>query len=140
MFRALSAYLGGKRRLAPLIFAELANVVPRSDWTGSVLLDPFSGGGAISLCAKAHGFSVVSGDLAERAVVVGRALIANSSIRLREADVLGLFRDPGGVPDSLGSIANILPEAQAQWFVRAAANAQQSADVVSQSNGCPGSS
>lgn len=43
---ALPPYLGGKRRLVPLILALLAGVLPRAAWPATTLLDAFSGGGA----------------------------------------------------------------------------------------------
>lgn len=43
IFDALPAYLGGKRRLAPLILASVARVLPRERWaTGA----PRLGGGS----------------------------------------------------------------------------------------------
>ena len=94
MFNALPAYQGGKRRLAPLIFALLGGRVPPSSWRRLVFADPFLGGGGVSLAAKANGFRVVCNDVALRSAVVGRALIANGSRRLGQADVLALLRDP----------------------------------------------
>lgn len=44
------------------------------------------------MAGKAHGFNVVASDIAERAAVVARALIANSSVSISEGDVLDLFR------------------------------------------------
>ena len=78
LWSGVPAYLGGKRRLCPVIFGMLAQYLPRNDWPGAVLLDPFSGGGAVSLYAKAFGFGVFASDVAERAALIGRALIANS--------------------------------------------------------------
>ncbi len=91
---ALPAYLGGKRKLAPLIFALLASRVPRSSWPRLALVDPFLGGGSISLLAKAYGFQVHCNDIAYRSALVGHALIANSSVTLSDADVAVLFREP----------------------------------------------
>lgn len=88
---ALPAYMGGKRLLAPLIFAELATVVPSDTWSHLALVDPFSGGGSVALHAKALGFSVVAGDVSALAVTVGLALVANSSVKLTAADLRGLF-------------------------------------------------
>jgi D12 class N6 adenine-specific DNA methyltransferase len=90
-FAALLPYLGGKRRLAPLIFAVLNESLGREQWSESLFLDAFFGGGAVGLFAKAVGFHVVASDIAERAMVSARALIANSSVRLRCEDVLSLF-------------------------------------------------
>ena len=61
-FASLPAYLGGKRRLCRLIFALLASEIPTDRWPGLTLVDPFLGGGAVSLSAKAHGLSVVCND------------------------------------------------------------------------------
>lgn len=90
-YHALPPYFGGKRKLCPTIFREIARVHPINSWPRLRLVDPFLGGGAVSLYAKARGFSVLCGDLAERAVVVGKALIENDSVTLGEADLLRLF-------------------------------------------------
>jgi len=90
-YLALPPYFGGKRELCPIIFRELAKVHPTANWPGLRLVDPFLGGGAVSLYAKARGFGVVCGDLAERSVVVGKALIENDSTMIGEADLLRLF-------------------------------------------------
>jgi hypothetical protein len=93
-FSALPAYLGGKRRLAPVIFALLDRHVPRSGWQGKTFVDPFLGGGSVSLFAKLHGFRVICNDLALRSVVIGRAFIANGSVTLERSDVALLLREP----------------------------------------------
>ena len=54
------------------------------------------GGGAVALAAKAQGFEVYASDRARRGAIVAAALIANSSVRLREADWLPALR-----PDDL---------------------------------------
>ncbi len=95
-FRALPAYFGGKRRLCPPIFALLGTVVPQNRWSGLTFVDPFLGGGSVSLFAKARGFRVVCNDLALRSAAVGRALVANSSVTLSQADLLVLLRQPSG--------------------------------------------
>lgn len=114
-FDALPPYLGGKRRLCPLIFALVAEQIPRHNWSQHSWLDPFSGGGAVSLSAKAHGFSVTASDLAERAVLVSRALVENSDVRLRRSDILGLFRDDG-VERAATQVPNVLSVDQARWI------------------------
>lgn len=126
-FRALPAYLGGKRRLCPLIFSLSAEQLPRRQWPESTLLDPFSSGGAVALYAKAQGFFVVASDLAERAAIVARALIANSSTRIGREDVLDLFREPDGAyPRAVAREApEVFSAAQAEWFDRALARARR---------------
>ncbi len=49
----------------------------------------------VSLYAKAQGFRVVATDIAERGIVVGEALVANSRVRLTREDVLRLAKDDG---------------------------------------------
>ena len=126
-FDALPAWLGGKRRLAPLIFALCDEELPRARWGDTVLLDPFSGGGAVSLYAKAQGFRVVASDVAERSAVIARALVANSDVRLRPDDVLSLFDEPAvGCPRVAGRyVTAVFSEAQADWIDRALAVADR---------------
>lgn len=95
LFSPLPAYLGGKRKLAPLIFALLDTRVPRSNWRGMTFVDACLGGGSVSLLSKAYGFRVVCNDLALRSAVVGRAFIANDTVTLDRGDVALLLRDPG---------------------------------------------
>lgn len=96
LFDALPPYLGGKRRLVPLILADLAAELPAAEWPGASFCDPMCGGGAVALAAKAQGFEVYASDRARRGAIVAAALIANSSVRLREADWLPALR-----PDDL---------------------------------------
>ncbi len=95
-FRALPAYFGGKRRLCRLIFALLATEISRDRWQALTFVDPFLGGGSVSLFAKAQGFRVLCNDLALRSAAVGRALIANSSVTLEPSDLAVLLRKPDG--------------------------------------------
>ena len=88
IWASLPPYLGGKRRLCPTIFREIDDLVPRRLWGRVAFLDAFLGGGSVSLYAKAQGFRVVATDIADRAIVVGEALIANSRVRLTKEDVL----------------------------------------------------
>ena len=48
LFDALPPYLGGKRRLAPLILADLAAELPAAEWPGASFCDPMCGGGAVA--------------------------------------------------------------------------------------------
>ena len=95
-FRALPAYLGGKRRLCRLILALLAKAVPQDRWPGLTFVDPFLGGGSVSLFAKAQGFHALCNDLALRAAAVGRALVANNTVVLEPADLAALLKKPSG--------------------------------------------
>jgi len=100
-FDGLIPYFGGKRKLAPRIFREIARVHPRETWSSLRLVDPFLGGGSVSLYAKAQGFGVLCGDIAERSFIIGRALIENDSVRLTRDDVLRLFTLPADHPHLL---------------------------------------
>ena len=131
-FRALPAYLGGKRRLCPLVFAALAELLPRERWGDSIFLDPMCGGGSAALFAKAQGFRVIASDVAERATIVARALVANSSVRLRSDDVLDLFRDPGVAYPRVAAHHSpaVFTAAQAAWLDRALARANPRSEPV----------
>jgi len=98
MWSALPPYLGGKRRLCPLILREVDRILPRRLWPNLTFLDGFMGGGSVALYAKAQGFSVVACDIAERAIVVGQALVENNRSKLTREDVLRLAKDPGESP------------------------------------------
>ena len=91
-YQALPAYFGGKRRLSPLVFSLLQELVPQQSWPGMQLLDPFLGGGSVSLYAKAQGFEVTCNDLALRSAAIGRAFIANPQVRLTPADIAQLLK------------------------------------------------
>jgi hypothetical protein len=77
-----------------VIFREIDRVVSREHWRRLVFLDGFLGGGSVSLYAKAQGFSVISTDLATRAIVIGDALIANDRIRLTREDLVRVLATP----------------------------------------------
>ena len=98
IWAALPPYLGGKRRLCPLVFREIDRVLPRRHWRGQTFLDGFLGGGSVSLYAKAQGFRVVAIDIATRAITIGEALIANSRVRLTREDVVRLAAPIDGPP------------------------------------------
>jgi adenine-specific DNA-methyltransferase len=93
IWSALPPYLGGKRRLCPIIFREIDRIVPRRRWSDLTLFDAFLGGGSVSLYGKAQGFKVIATDIAERAIVIGRALIENNRVRLAREDVLRILAD-----------------------------------------------
>ena len=118
-YSALPPYLGGKRRLAPLIFALLEDSLPRDAWSERVFLDPMCGGGAVALTAKAHGFQVVASDIATRGWIAARGLIANDHVRLDARDLAAMAAGCGSrvLPEALTSICT---PAQAAWLARAA--------------------
>ena len=132
IWRSLPPYLGGKRRLCPLIFRELGRVVPRKLWPQLTLLDGFLGGGAVSLFAKAQGFRVIGTDIAERSIVVGQALIANSRVTLRREDVLRVAAPSDGPPGRVerSYVPGTFTRAQARVLDQALSLAEESRDVA----------
>ena len=128
---ALPAYIGGKRRLAPRIFRELDRVFPRRLWGGARFVDAFAGACSVALYAKAQGFYHVRAiDVAERSVIVARALIANRRVHLTEADLLRIagteIRTPG--PIEALYVPSVFPANVARWLDRALATAEATAD------------
>ncbi|HKZ20282.1 MAG TPA: DNA adenine methylase, partial [Acidimicrobiia bacterium] len=96
LWSAAPPYLGGKRRLCSIIFREIDRIIPRRLWRTLTFLDAFHGGGSVSLFAKAQGFRVVACDIAERAIIIGRALVENTRVKLTREDVLRLLRPHDG--------------------------------------------
>lgn len=130
LWAALPPYLGGKRRLCPMIFREIHRLVPRRHWPGLTFLDAFLGGGSVSLYAKAQGFRVLAADIAERAVTVGQALIANSRVRLTREDVLRMLAptdDPPGRIET-GYVPLVFTRAQGRFLDRALGIAAKNSD------------
>ena len=78
MFNALLPYFGGKRKLCPIIFKQIAKHIPRNNWHRLTFVDAFLGSGAMSMYAKAQGFKVIANDIAERSYIAGEALIENN--------------------------------------------------------------
>jgi RHS repeat-associated protein len=92
-FQALPPYLGGKRKLIPWIFNRLSQIVSPTEWANLTFLDAFTGGGAVSLYAKAQGFQKVhSNDWSERSQFIIQGLLENQSIRLTREDQLRLVQ------------------------------------------------
>ena len=129
---ALPPYLGGKRRLSSLIFAALSDTLPRSKWHGARLADPFCGGGAVALHAKARGFEVIASDIALRAVIPARALVANSHTKLHRSDIVALFLEPDcDYPRVASELApGRLPVRAAEWIDRAIARARDRPEPI----------
>ena len=132
IWRALPPYLGGKRRLVGYIFREIDRVLPRKLWPRLTLLDGFLGGGSVSLYAKALGFSVIATDIAERAIVVGQALIENSRVVLRKEDALRIAAPSDGPPSRVehNYVPGTFTRAQARVLDRALSLAEESRDVA----------
>ena len=125
-FQALPPYLGGKRRLCPLIFAALAELVPRSEWSNMTFLDPMCGG-AIALYAKAHGFRTTASDRAQRGAIVAQALVANDRVCLRRADCVEISGRPTRAPNQAdGTVPGTAT--QLAWINHALEQASQCAD------------
>ena len=130
MWSALPPYLGGKRRLCPLILREVDRILPRRLWPDLTFLDGFMGGGSVALYAKAQGFSVVACDIAERAVVVGQALVENSRTKLTREDALRLAKNSSGSPGLIEQTyaPRTFTRAQARLLDRALAQAEAARD------------
>jgi adenine-specific DNA methylase len=132
MWSALPPYLGGKRRLCPLIFREVDRLLQRRAWPGMTFLDAFLGGGSVSLYAKAQGFRVIATDIAERAIVVGQALIENTRVRVTHDDVLRLAAPSDDAPGRVEQTyaPRVFTRAQARFLDRALAVAAETGDVA----------
>lgn len=86
---ALPPYLGGKRRLLPWIFKTLEKAAPRDTWHTLTFLDAFTGGGSVSLYAKAQGFrQIKSNDYSNRAQLIIQGLLENHHTLLSHEEVL----------------------------------------------------
>lgn len=82
MFQALLPYFGGKRKLCPIIFKAISEVLPREKWQGMTFVDGFMGSAAVALFAKAQGFRVLGNDISERGFIAGKVLIENNDRHL----------------------------------------------------------
>ena len=130
-FGALFPYLGGKRRLCPLIFREIDRLLPRRHWPGRAFLDGFLGGGSVSLYAKAMGFNVVASDIAERAITVGQALIENPRTKLSREDVVRILTPNNNEPAlrvEREYVPQILTKNVARFIDRALSQARNTGD------------
>jgi hypothetical protein len=88
-YQALPPYFGGKRRLNPWIFGHLNTILPKSEWKNRVFLDAFTGGGAVSLFAKRHGFGqIYANDWSARSQLVMDGLLRNQQTILSREDLL----------------------------------------------------
>lgn len=83
-FQSLPSYFGGKRKLVKYIFKPIKK-------TEGVFIDAFLGGGSVSLYAKAKGYKVIANDIAYRSLIIGKAIIANNSVKLESEDLARLF-------------------------------------------------
>ena len=132
IWSALPPYLGGKRRLCPLIFRELDRILPRRTWPSLTFLDGFLGGGSVSLYAKAQGLRVVATDIAERAMVVGRALIENSRVRLTREDILRVAAGNGNQDGLIEEkyVPAVFTRSQARLLDRIMSTADEARDAT----------
>lgn len=90
MMHALPPYAGGKRRLLGPIFRSLPSALE-----APVFVDPFLGGGSVSLYAKARGYRVLCNDVARRSHIIGRALIENDRVTLSHTALVALSQPNG---------------------------------------------
>lgn len=93
---AAPLYLGRKGWLVAALFALIRNSLPQEQWPASSFVDAFTGSATVAISAKRLGFGAVTAiDCAERGVIAARALVENSTVRLRDADVvLALAAEP----------------------------------------------
>ena len=126
-------YNGHNQKLARLIFAAIVVELPTAEWAGRSFLDPCSGSGAIARYAKLVRFDITASDIAERACIASRALVANDGVRLRRADVLRTM--DAGSQHSPGPLATLEPplltERRAHWLDRLLAGAAEREEPVS---------
>jgi adenine-specific DNA methylase len=88
---SLPPYLGGKRRLIPWIFKTLEKAAPRDTWQTLTFLDAFTGGGSVSLYAKAQGFKqIYSNDWSDRSQLIIQGLLENQSMTFSKEEMLTL--------------------------------------------------
>jgi len=122
MFEALPVYWGGKRRLLGALFSD---VPPAAE--APVFVDAFLGGGSVSLYAKARGHEVRCNDVADRSVIVGRALIENDRTLLDSDDVVRLLVPTGNGPGYVEShlAPDVFAPRHARFLDLALANAKK---------------
>jgi len=126
-FSALPNYLGGKRRLCPVIFREISKVHPTRTWHKLTFLDPFMGGGSVSLYAKAQGFRVLANDMAHRSYLIGKGVVENNDVKMTDQDLRLLFAPRNG-HDRLAEqhfVPHVFTEMMAQFLDRALANLRE---------------
>jgi adenine-specific DNA methylase len=114
---ALPPYQGSKRKL----LGHVSRLLPPPA-EAPVLLDAFCGGCAVSLFAKRRGYSVRANDLAERAVIVARALLPNNRVLIEREDLLRLFPSDEGAPPGFVErmyAGSALPARQCRFLDRA---------------------
>jgi DNA adenine methylase len=120
MFRALPPYAGGKRRLLGPIFRPLPGPAE-----APVFVDPFFGGGSVSLCAKARGHRVVCNDVALRSYIIGKALIENDHVTLTHDELVRLFTPVEEIGYAENHLApDVLPVDHARCVDRCLAHAR----------------
>ena len=73
---------------------------------------------------------MTSSDVAERAAVVARSLIANSTVRLSPADALALLADATRLAPSAPTLAGVLPDGQAALLEGAFAAARERSEPM----------
>lgn len=115
MFDGVPAYLGGKRKLLGTIFRELAKAVDSLEWRDCSFVDGFTGGGSVSIYAKAQFREVLSNDYSDRSAMIAQAILANNDVRLSRADCVLLME---GAESATNWCAT-----QPDWFIPGTAKA-----------------
>lgn len=136
--KAVPGWLGSKRKLARTIMQAATEA-----WGGDmdlpdapVFADPFAGGMAVSLTAKALGWEVRAGDLSPSAEALGKALVENDdrildpevcakaittdiSIDLPPEKELSLPKNCRNVLARIASYERQLTDGETRWLIRA---------------------
>lgn len=118
---ALPAYAGGKRRLLGPIFRPLPGPTE-----APVFVDPFLGGGSVSLYAKARGYRVICNDVALRSHIIGQALIENDHVTVSHDELVALSRPNGEVGYAeTNLVPDVFPRSHAALLDRLVGHAAQ---------------
>lgn len=88
---ATPSYFGGKHSLTDWISEIITYHVPKRVWSQRIFIDAFSGGGAMSVFAKAAGFQgLITNDASHRAHLIHQAFLLNPGKLLTRRDLLFL--------------------------------------------------
>lgn len=128
MFDAMPAYLGGKRQLLGPIFGAIARHLEISEWPAMRFVDCFSGGGSVSLYAKARFGHVFASDVSARAEIIAHAILCNNTTRLSKTDLMLFLAGASAEPFVETELADYFPDFTARIIDRGFAYAASVAD------------